>query len=243
MESPRDCPALKADAVKTVAEVIERLTEIRDDTAKLAPECGIAHFSALYLTVTENIAGKIRTGGFFADDEYLARLDVTFANRYLDALRAWAGEGTAPASWVVLFDLPENGEITAFQLAGGGVNAHINLDLAVAVVDTGREMGDSGLDGRQADYDLVNQVFAEEMNALLSRLLEHHEARGESTEYLRLLGWLMTGIVTQARRHAWGDAGTLWSLARESQEWAAREEYMDEAASKVGQLLLVDLPG
>jgi hypothetical protein len=241
MADPRGCPVLTAEAVQTVAEVIDRLTEIRDGTAALAPECGITHFSDLYLTITGTIEGHIRRGGFFADDEYLARLDVVFANRYFDALRAWAGGGTPPACWKLLFDLPDNGEITAIQLAGGGVNAHINLDLAVAVVDTGREMGDPGLAGRKADYEKVNDVFAEDMARLVHKLLE--ERAEDSTGHLQFVEKALTRLVAVSRRHAGDDAGTLWPLPRRSAEWAAEEALLDKAAYWTGHLVLADVPG
>src|SRR3954447_5668350 len=138
MAGPRGCPVLRAGPVDSVAEVIGRLTEIRDGTKKLAPACGITQFSDLYLTITRTIAVHINRGDFFADNEYLGHLDVAFANRYFDALRAWARGRTPPACWRLLLDLPDNGQVTAIQLAAGGVNAHINLDLAVATVDTGR---------------------------------------------------------------------------------------------------------
>ena len=243
MADPRDCPVLRADPVHSVAEVIGRLTEIRDGTARLAPKCGITHFSDLYLTITGTIDGHIRKGGFFADGEYLARLDVVFANRYFDALRAWAGGGTPPKCWKLLFDLPDDGEITALQLAAGGVNAHINLDLAVTVVDTGREMGDPGLDVREADYTKVNDVFAEDMDALLQQFLEEHAQSDEKTDRLKFVGALMTRMVALSRHHAWNDAGTLWPLPRGSAEWAAREELLDEVAYRAGCLVLADLPG
>jgi hypothetical protein len=243
MTELRDCAVLQAGAVRSVAEVIERLSEIRDGTAGIAPACAIAHFSDLYLTITRTIDGHIRSKGFFADDEYLARLDVVFANRYFDALRAWAGGGTPPGCWKLLFDLPVDGEVTALQLAGGGVNAHINLDLAVAVVDTGREMGDAGLDVREGDYTKVNDVFAEDMAGLLHRLLEERSARGGPTDRLEYLGELMTRIVARSRLHAWHDAGKLWPLARGSQEWAAREDLLDEWACRLGSVVLFDLPG
>jgi hypothetical protein len=243
MAELRHCAVLQAGAVRSVAEVIERLSEIRDGTAGIAPACGITHFSDLYLTITRTIDGHIRSKGFFADDEYLARLDVVFANRYFDALRAWAGGATPPGCWKLLFDLPVDGEVTALQLAGGGVNAHINLDLAVAVVDTGREMGDAGLDVREGDYTKVNDVFAEDMAGLLRRLLDERSASGGQTDRLEYLGELMTRIVARSRLHAWHDAGKLWPLARGSQEWAAREDLLDEWACRLSSVVLFDLPG
>ncbi len=247
MADPRDCPALRAGAATSVVEVLDRLTEIRDCTAKVAPECGITQFSDLYLTITRCIWDNIQTGGFFADGAYLARLDVAFANRYFDALRAWAGGQPTPRAWQVLFAVPNDGEVTAIQLAGAGVNAHINFDLAVATVDTGREMGDPELDTgtRREDYAKVNDVFAEQMDTLLRNFLEARAAAAQSGEPERLsaLGQLMTRIIAAARQFAWEDATELWSLPRRSEAWAIKEQTMDAVAYLVGRSLLVDLPG
>jgi hypothetical protein len=245
MADPRECPAVRAGAATSVVEVIDRLAEIRDCTAKVAPECGIAEFSDLYLTITQGIWDRISKGDFFADNGYLARLDVHFANRYFDALRAWAGGQRTPRSWRVLFDVPHDGEIMAIQLAGAGVNAHINFDLAVATVDTGREMGDAELDNRREDYAKVNDVFAERMDALLRNVFEAQAVKGQDAESERLsaLGRLMTRIVAAARQFAWEDATELWSLPRRSEAWEIKEQTMDAVAYLVGRGLLIDLPG
>ena len=243
MADPRDCPALRAEAVTGVVEVIDRLTEIRDCTEKISAGCGIAQFSGLYLTITQGIWDHIQAGAFFADNRYLARLDVVFGNRYLDALRAWASGGRAPRAWQLLFEVPNDGEITAVQLAGAGVNAHINCDLAVATVDTGREMGDADLRGRWDDYGKINDVFADNMDALLNRLLENRTAAGEDPEPLSARGRLMTRIVAAARQFAWEDAEALWALPRRSDAWETKERQMDAVASLIGRGVLVDLPG
>jgi len=240
MADPRDCPALLAEPVSTVAEVVARLTEIRDCTTKVAPGCGISRFSDLYLTITQNIQKKIKTKVFFDDDAYLARLDVVFANRYFDALRAWGSGGTPARVWTVLFDCPNDGRRSALRLAGAGVNAHINFDLAVAVVDAGRQMGDEGLMSREADYVKVNEVFAEEMDTLLSRLRDGGEGVDEDPLRLSGLGRLMSRVVNAARRFAWEDAEKLWLLDRKSSEWEAKEREMDEVAFLIGGSLLFD---
>ncbi len=243
MADLRDCPALRAEAVSSVVEVIDRLTEIRDSTGKLSAGCGITQFSGLYLTITQGIWDHIQAGAFFADGRYLARLDVAFANRYFDALRAWAGGGRPPRVWELLFEAPNDGELMAVQLAGAGVNAHINFDLAVATVDTGRELGDADLAGRRDDYDKINDVFAENMDALLDRLLEDRKAAGEDPEPLSARARLMTRIVVAARQFAWEDAEDLWGLPRGSDDWADKERHMDAVASLIGRGVLVDLPG
>lgn len=246
MGDPRDCQVLQAGPAASVVEVIGRLTEIRDCTAKAAPACGIAEFSDLYLTITQGIWERIEHGDVFADNEYLARLDVSFANRYFDALRAWAGGGRTPRSWRVLLEAPDDGGLMAVQLAGAGVNAHINFDLAVATVDTGREMGDPALDTgtRREDYAKVNDVFAERMDALLHNVFEAQAVQGQAAENrLSSLGRLMHRIVIAARQFAWEDAEVLWPLPRRSDAWNTKEASMDTVAFLVGRGLLVDLPG
>jgi hypothetical protein len=247
MADVRECPVLRAGAATSVVEVVDRLVEIRDGTAEVAPGCGIAEFSDLYLTITQCIWDHIQAGGFFKDNGYLSRLDVIFANRYFDALRGWAGGERTPRAWRVLFEVPTDGEVTAIQLAGAGVNAHINFDLAVATVDTGREMGDPELDTgtRREDYAKVNDVFADRMDTLLRNVIAAQavKAQGAEPERLSALSRLMTRIVTAARQFAWEDAEYLWALPRRSDHWRLKEEQMDVVAYLVGRGLLVDLPG
>ena len=246
MADPRECPALRAGPVTSVVEVIDRLTEIRDWTARAAPACGVAEFSDLYLTITQGIRDRIERGDFFADNGYLTRLDVSFANRYFDALRAWAGGRPTPRSWQVVFEARDDGELMAIQLAGAGVNAHINFDLAVATVDTGRDMGDAELDSgtRREDYARVNDIFAERMDALLRGVFEAQAVKGQGPgDRLSALGRLMTRVVTAARQFAWEDAEELWPLPRRSAARDAKEASMDAVAYLVGRGLLVDLPG
>jgi hypothetical protein len=243
MADPRDSPVLRAGPVGSVVEVIGRLTEIRDGAEKVSAGCGIAQFSGLYLTITQGIWDHIQAGAFFSDQGYLARLDVVFGNRYFDALRAWAGGGRTPRSWALLFEAPNDGEITALQLAGAGVNAHINFDLAVATVVTGREMGDADLAGRRDDYARINDVFAENMDGLLNRFLEDRAAAGDDPESLSARGRLMSRIVSAARQFAWEDAEVLWALPRPSEAWESKERHMDAVAALIGRGILVDLPG
>lgn len=253
---PRTDSALTAGPVATVAEVIERLTGIREATtpAGPGPRNGMYWFSRLYLVITENVQDKIDSGSFFADNEYLTALDVAFANRYLDAVRARTRGEQAPEVWRLLFDVPADGEILPIQLAMAGVNAHVNLDLAFAVVNACRTLGREAIDqgAQKADYDKVNTIFAEEMNRLLREL-----ARGYSTQPggsgvspdskemrgLSLLDRLATEIVVTARGAAWENAGYLWTLDPGSGPWQDHEKVIDVAATALSRALLVNLPG
>jgi hypothetical protein len=247
---------LSAGPVSTVAEVIQRLGDIKGavaDPGGSGPRSGIYWFSHLYVVITENVQEKINGGRFFADNEYLTALDVAFANRYLDAVRAHTRGETAPEVWRLLFDVPADGEILPIQLAMAGVNAHINLDLAFAVVNACHELDRKDIDSgwQKADYDKVNAIFAEEMDRLL-----HELARGYSTrpgasgvsprvemERLSLLERLATEIVVLARGAAWENAEYLWPLEPGSDPWRERERIMDDVAATLSRAMLVNLPG
>ncbi len=241
-------PSLSAGPVATVAEVIERLTVMKEATAAggTDPGSGIHWFSRLYLVITQNVQDKITGERFFADNEFLTALDVAFANRYLDAVRAQVGGEHPPEVWRMLFTVPDDGEIIPVQLAMAGVNAHINLDLAFAVVNACRALGRKEIDdgGQKADYDKVNAIFAEEMNDLL-----HQLARGYATptqvQLARqsLLERLANEIVVLARRMAWENARYLWTVEPGSGDWRAHERLMDDAATVLSRAMLVDLPG
>ncbi len=70
---------------KTIDEVIQQLEKIvgwaRDNQGRLG------YFAALYRKVTVKVKEGI-ADGFFKDAMRMERLDVIFANRYLEALRA-----------------------------------------------------------------------------------------------------------------------------------------------------------
>jgi hypothetical protein len=72
--------------VATIAEVADRLGEVRDyaQTTTTAGEAdGIACFSGLYQTITRTIDNTP-----YEDREFLVRLDLEFARRYFSALKA-----------------------------------------------------------------------------------------------------------------------------------------------------------
>ncbi|MGH9041863.1 MAG: DUF5995 family protein, partial [Acidimicrobiia bacterium] len=169
---------------------------------------------------------------------WLAALDVAFANRYLDAVRAHTRGEATPEVWRILLDVPASGEILPLQLAMAGVNAHINLDLAFAVVSACRGLGRPAIDheGQRADYDKVNTIFAEEMERLLDELAG--DAPGSD-----LLERMASEVVALARGAAWENAAYLWTLEPGSGPWRDHEKIMDEVAATLGRALLVDLPG
>ena len=73
----------------------------------------------------------------FRDPDFLTKLDLEFARRYLTAIQAHeARDPTAPACWNVLFDPRRDQHIGHVNYAACRVNAHVNFDLAFALPET-----------------------------------------------------------------------------------------------------------
>jgi len=93
----------------------------------------IGYFAALYRRVTVAVREQLQS---FEDPARLARLDVIFARRYLDALAAWRVRQPCSACWKVAFDTTRLNKPIILQHLLLGINAHINLDLGIACART-----------------------------------------------------------------------------------------------------------
>ena len=137
----------------------------------------LASFNSLYHTITDRVATSLR-GPEVTDPEFLEMLDVEFAKRYFDALRRWGLEDdTTPDVWEVLFRRAWDKRVSSLAAAMLGVNAHINHDLAIALIATWLEHGAPEGDLIHPDYLLINQIFYEEIPPLRRRYANRMQMR------------------------------------------------------------------
>ena len=140
----------------TIDEVLVRLNRLLDDAIRDASRIG--YFVALYERVTANVRHALIAGTVFDDGPRMERLDVVFANRFLEAWDQYAAGQKPTESWAAAFDrLKDPGPLVVQHLMLG-MNAHINLDLgiAAATVATGRPQ----LEAMHADFNRINDVLA-----------------------------------------------------------------------------------
>jgi len=104
-----------------------------DDRALPAAD-GLACFNRMYRLVIESVQTHV-TAGFFGDPAWIARLDIVFANLYLKAFQG-AQTAATPRSWAALVDRRADPRVLPLQFALAGMNAHINHDLPIALVQT-----------------------------------------------------------------------------------------------------------
>jgi len=197
-----------ASPATTVAGVIDEMQAI---AAVLPAADGVACFNRMYLEVTEQVQADI-SHGTFGDPTWLAALDVTFANLYFAAVGAAAAGPAAniPAAWQPLFEARSNPAITSIQFALAGMNAHINHDLPIALVQTCRELGTAPDAGTyHADYQKVDGL----LDAAEHSARQSFESVAEVAADKRLQGVLdLVGnwSINSARDVAWDTGQALW---------------------------------
>lgn len=137
----------------TIDQVIARLdTRIATARERGSPN---GYFAALYRKVTVRIRDGVKQGEF-EDNPRMERLDVTFANRYLAACEALDAGARPTAAWQVSFDAARAWPPIVLQHLLLGMNAHINLDLGIAAVETAPGQA---LPALRKDFDHINDIL------------------------------------------------------------------------------------
>src|SRR5262249_54352624 len=146
---------LAQNPAQSIDEVIARLTDIIDISRQESSRLG--YFAALYLKVTVSVKQGVLNGRF-EDGARMARLDVNFANRYLEAYELHR-KGEAPtASWQASFEAARHWRPLILQHLLLGITTHINLDLGIAAVEAS---SGGQLSSLKHDFDLINKVLAD----------------------------------------------------------------------------------
>ncbi len=149
----------------TIDEVIEILETII--SSEVNDKSTLAFFPVLYKKVTERIKLGIATNEF-ENNERMEQLDVIFANRYLEAYYQWKNGAQPSESWLKTFQAGSNSKLIVIQHLLLGMNAHINLDLGIAVVQTVPEDGD--LVDLLNDFNKINEILASMVDDVQGRI-------------------------------------------------------------------------
>ena len=242
MPTPQDA----SDACARVANVVKQLGDVQGEAEKNAtpPKWdGVAEFNFLYTTITAAILTGLQSGSF-KDPRFLSELDVQFAQRYLDALAKFQQPpGSAPRAWGVLFKRRGNPHITRMQFAIAGVNAHVNFDLALALVATWELTGPPVSTGPQHDdYLTINTVFQEQMATLRHHFEDPFLQSLDTSTAEQINNHFDDMLVVVSRNSAWHVAEHLWRLKDESAElYQLKSDSMDFLTALAGDALLTPI--
>ena len=139
---------------RTIDEVIAQLDDIVARSIRDGSRLG--YFAALYRIVTVKVKEGIAQGRF-DDGPRMERLDVTFANRYLEAMDQYRRGQQTTRCWHVSFKAAAAWRPIILQDLLLGMNAHINFDLGIAAAEIapGAE-----LPSLQHDFNEINNILA-----------------------------------------------------------------------------------
>jgi len=180
--------------------------------APLDPDDGVARFNELYLAVTVAVAREAGTEGY-EDPAFISRLDVVFADLYFAAIDDAAAGKPIPKAWAPLFEKRHEAGIAPLQFAIAGMNAHINHDLAVSLVDVMDELGFDFDDdtAQHRDYLVVNKTLERVEGEIKARY-----TTGVIGDIDKAVGPLDDVVanwsVARARDNAWMTAQTIRAL-------------------------------
>jgi hypothetical protein len=198
---------------RTLETIDDVLAVMRGIDAALPNNDGLKWFNLLYLKVTEGVRGRPPAEGW-KDPAWLERLDVVFAGFYFAAIAAWEESPDKIARcWFPLFASRQRPNIKRLQFALAGMNAHINHDLAIAVVQTGKERDIVPRRGspQYRDFDRVNSILE-----VVEGEVKQYIATGIIGEIDQRLGEIDDVLamwkVRKARETAWLNAEIIWRL-------------------------------
>lgn len=218
----------------TLVEVIPAMREMMKARQREGSRRAI--FLSLYMSVTDAIGQRVREGGF-QDPVWVERYGVAFANLYLRAVDSYASGTWTPKAWRRAFDCADNRSALVLQDLLLGVNAHINHDLALALIEAGI---DDRRDERYADHTSVNAVLESLTNQAQQQIAEAYapglanfDALGGDVDEM-----VAAFSIARAREHAWAVALSL-ANARNPFERKLIMRGLDVQADVLARLILI----
>ncbi|GGW44416.1 DUF5995 family protein [Arenibacter certesii] len=195
----------------TIQEVLNELDIIIEDAIASNDRLGL--FAYVYRRTTSEIFKEIQLQNF-EDNPRMEKMDVVFANLYLNAYKNYKINNSVPKAWEFAFT-NKNEPLTIIQHILLGMNAHINLDLAIA---TSTSMNGIELAEIKNDFNKINDILFSIVNEFQDRLssvsymLFLLDMIGENSDE-KIIDFSMR----KAREQAWNSTNLLWALGSDKQ--------------------------
>ncbi|MCH8488065.1 MAG: DUF5995 family protein [Candidatus Cyclonatronum sp.] len=212
----------------TIDDVIQKLDQIVEACRRTQNRLG--YFAVLYRQVTVRVKQGIDRGEF-EDNPRMERLDVIFAKRFIDAWEQYERGEEPTLSWKLAFGAAEESRMVVLQHLLLGINAHINLDLGIAAVET---MEGKPLEPLRGDFNKINAVLAELTDGVKENI-------GRISPVFRLLirfargrdEMLVNFSINTAREGAWKFAGEYAKAASRPALTAQRDHQIAALAQRL----------
>jgi hypothetical protein len=220
-----------------ITDVIDVMTQI---DATLPGTDGLKWFNWLYLTVTEAVQNNPPATGF-NNLNWLTQLDVIFAEFYFAAINSFLRQRETARSWQALFEARHTQGIERIQFALAGMNAHINHDLSLALLQTNAQLNVAPAKGgpEHQDFENVNGLLENVLPGALNVLADGGPL-GQLAEDTGKVGRLLAiWKVRQARDLAWDFADQLKPLGPLRRQFALLGQ--DKHTGVISRSLLLHL--
>ncbi len=148
----------------TIDEVIEQLDQIVIKSSN--DESRLGYFPALYKKVTIKVKEKI-AANYFEDNERMEKLDVVFANRYIEAYNNFHNSESCTQSWLLSFNTSKSWSPLVIQHLLLGMNAHISLDLGIAAAEV--SIGND-IQNIHSDFLKINEILSSLVDEIQDQL-------------------------------------------------------------------------
>lgn len=227
--NPSDQNLLQIVSAASPNDIDEVIALLRAIDGVLPSGDGLKWFNMLYLMVTEGVNNSPPQGGY-QNPRWINRLDVVFAQLYFEAISNFIRQaGRTPSSWQALFEARHRAGVERIQFALAGINAHINHDLALALLQTDSEFNITPTltSPEHQDFEHVNNILEAVLPEAL-HVLADGGIIGEIAEDTGLVGRMLAiWNVRKARDLAWDFADRLRELSgfRRRAELLARDAF------------------
>jgi len=220
-----------------IGQVVATMDGWRDDWP---PHDGLGVFLDVYRRVTVLVGERV-TDATFRDPAFVEDLDVRFAGLFLDVPRDVAAHRRVSKAWAPLVERRAARGVLPIQFAMAGMNAHINHDLALALVATCAARGVAPDDRDvHADFEKVNAVLAEVVRPIRQSFLDAQVVQVGAP--LSPVADLVSNFsIDKARDAAWVSALLLWQVRDVPFLAAAARDTLARTVGLVGRQLLTAL--
>lgn len=214
--------------MKNIDEVLTRMDEIVEECRRKNYRHG--YFAVLYRLVTQKIKEGIESGEF-EDNARMERLDIIFAKRFFDAWDLYKSGEVPTLSWLVAFKAAEENKLLILHHLLLGINAHINLDLGIAAVET---MEGKPLAGLKNDFDKINEILASMVEGVKNNISRVSKIFGFAIRLAKQKDEMLVNFsISVARKGAWEFALRYASASDRSLTLHLRDESIAEIAGKL----------
>ncbi len=215
---------------QTLDEVINCLDTIIQTCRQRSSRMG--YFACLYRKMTIAIQNAIHNNQF-EDGARMEKLDVHFANRYLEAYSQFEAGKKPALSWQTAFDAAVTDKLTVLQHLLLGINAHINLDLGIAAAKISTPETIAALAN---DFNRVNGVigtlFAEVQSSLAKIAFPMYFIKKINPKKTTAI---LNFSISKARETAWNNALLLCEIGEQGEQQVINTT--DKIVYKVAQAI------